>query len=346
MKIAKIIKSSTLYQAYRNCAVAIRQLNKNYRNENHYPKWKLYGSLCCAVAFRKFRADEFIYLHYMEHTWKERKQFVPSKERYQFMKQLNYSMYSCDILDTKKKESAFFKKYYQRDTLAIDKDDMGTDESMKALKDFVERNRKFIIKPLDGFGGKCVKIVNMDELDQGEFDSLVGEFEEGFIVETLIKQSDFVAKFHPESVNTVRINTVRYDDGTVDVLWPCLRFGRGASVVDNAASGGTSVALDPVTGISIGAADENGNSYTMHPDYGFPLVGFQMPDWNQACDLVRKLALMLPNTDCRLVGWDLALTDEGWMMVEANSLPSIIWQIAAGRGVRSDFERIKKAFGL
>ena len=99
-------------------------------------------------------------------------------------------------------------------------------------------------------------------------------------------------------------------------------------------------AIDERTGVTLGVADEKGNAYTHHPDSGLPLLGFQIPRWDEACEMVKLLAKGIP--DNRYTGWDLALTDEGWLLVEGNYIPLIIWQIAAHKGIRPDFERMRK----
>ena len=46
--------------------------------------------------------------------------------------------------------------------------------------------------------------------------------------------------------------------------------------------------------------------------------------------------------DCRIMGWDMALTDKGWVVVECNYGPELLIQWASGRGVRDEFEVIKE----
>ena len=47
-----------------------------------------------------------------------------------------------------------------------------------------------------------------------------------------------------------------------------------------------------------------------------PIEGFQLPVWTEACQLAREAArLFLP---LRFVGWDIALTETGPVLVEAN----------------------------
>lgn len=59
-----------------------------------------------------------------------------------------------------------------------------------------------------------------------------------------------------------------------------------------------------------------GNNYTYHPDTNIKLVGFQIPKWNEAVETAINLAKQVP--DVRYVGWDLALTADGWVMIEGN----------------------------
>jgi len=59
-----------------------------------------------------------------------------------------------------------------------------------------------------------------------------------------------------------------------------------------------------------------GVHYKKHPDTNFDLIGYQIPRWEEAKSLSKELALVLP--DNHYCGWDLVLTDEGWVLQEAN----------------------------
>ena len=89
----------------------------------------------------------------------------------------------------------------------------------------------------------------------------------GFVLEELIRQCQEMAALHPESVNTVRIPTLRFDDH-VQIVHPFLRVGRGKSVVDNGMSGGILCTIDPETGIVKNTADERGVHYVEIPESG------------------------------------------------------------------------------
>ena len=110
--------------------------------------------------------------------------------------------------------------------------------------------------------------------------------------------------------------------------------------MDNAGAGGVFGAVDTATGVITNVSDEFHHTFTKHPDTGISLVGFQVPKWKEACEKAITLAGLIP--DCHFVGWDLALTEKGWVMVEGNHQPFLIYQIATGKGLRREFTKLKK----
>ena len=240
---------------------------------------------------------------------------------------------SREYLYNKFKAYLRFKEYYKRDVVLVQ-----DNESKTAFLDFCLSHPVFVVKPLDLNCGKGIQIID-DRQEVNTFERLLGMNPKGFIAEELIKQEDSLSNLHPASINTLRINTINYGT-SVEIKWPCLRVGRGGNIVDNAGAGGVFGAIDVETGEIIKVSDEFHHTFVEHPDTGIPLVGFKVPKWKEACMLAKQLAEILP--DCRFIGWDLALTDKGWVMVEGNHSPLLIWQIAAGEGIRKDFSQMKK----
>lgn len=102
------------------------------------------------------------------------------------------------------------------------------------------------------------------------------------------------------------------------LFYPRLRMGRGGSSVDNVCAGGVFCSIDKQTGIVITQGASKGDAlFLRHPDSGVILPGFQIPEWDKAVELVIELATVLP--DIHYAGWDLAHTDHGWVLVEANA---------------------------
>ena len=67
------------------------------------------------------------------------------------------------------------------------------------------------------------------------------------------------------------------------------------------------------------------------------IKGFQIPDWEEVCNLA--IEAQKKYTEARLIGWDFAYTNEGWVMVEANGHTMFIGQqIADQKGKKKEFE--------
>ena len=199
---------------------------------------------------------------------------------------------------------------------------------------------KFIVKPHDMYMGLGVKIVDLSgAVLKQAFDSLQSDYENGFVMEELVAQSNEIGRFHPQSVNTVRVPTVNYGD-RIEIIHPFFRIGKGDSVVDNAGSGGIMVLVDVETGKTISKArDEHGHEYVKHPNTGYDLVGVQLPKWGEAIQLVKQLASVLPEN--KYTSWDLAYTDEhGWIMIEGNAKGQFVWQIVSRIGFKDEIEQI------
>ena len=88
-------------------------------------------------------------------------------------------------------------------------------------------------------------------------------------------------------------------------------------IVDNAGSGGIISNVDSNTGlIYTDGFDENGKSYKCHPDSGLNFKGWQIPLWKELIETVKSVHMAM--SDHIYVGWDFALTDNGWVLIEGN----------------------------
>lgn len=192
------------------------------------------------------------------------------------------------------------------------------------LEQIFEKNNGdgIFTKPLTGIQGKgCFKI----KINDLENPQLVEELfnilsTSKYIIQETIKQHPAINKIYPGSVNTVRLDTYISGNGLVEILSGLMRFGIGGSIVDNASSGGFFVPVDLTKGIlkSYGMQSlKTGNkTFYEHPDTLVKLAGYQIPYIDEAKDLVKKAAKELGD---RLVGWDVAIAEDGPMLIEGNS---------------------------
>lgn len=286
--------------------------------------------------------DEFFIYHYKDLTPEQRKSFVPEYEKNIFCCRVN-NYKSSRVFKSKWQTYQKFKLFYGRDCCLVS--DALVESRDGALLSFLSKHSDFIIKPDSGSLGKGVSIIHSANPDDA-LDAIIA-YTRGkkglFVVEELIRQSPGLGIFHPSSVNTIRLRTFRFDD-RVEILPSNLRLGSGGSIVDNTGRGGISAFLDK-DGVVIAACDNNGTHFEVHPDSGIQIMGFQVPGWKEAVTLAERLCQVVP--DVRYVGWDLALTEKGWVVIEGNDNSMFEGiQMPLQKGFRSDLDRILSEMGL
>jgi len=90
------------------------------------------------------------------------------------------------------------------------------------------------------------------------------------------------------------------------------------------------------------AADKQGHVFTHHPMTNTPIVGFQLPFFEEAKAMCEEAMQIVPQL--RYVAWDVALTQKGPRLIEGNSFPShAVPQFAAhypdGIGILPEFSK-------
>ena len=238
------------------------------------------------------------------------------------------------ILDNKNLTYKVFKKYYKRDLICI-KDI----EDKKTFLKFIENKEKFIIKPFDGHSGDGIEIIKVNNFKTKEelFNYTIERIP--FVAEELINQSNDLGCFHKESVNTIRVVTFQYKEST-SILWTFLRTGQGDSNVDNMGASGLGALINPENGVVMTDGFDWHNKKTkVHPDSNIQFKSFQIPKWDELLKMVKELSSELSQMHC--VGWDLALTDKGWVLVEGNARPQCVAvQTFSGKGYRPVFDKM------
>lgn len=277
--------------------------------------------------------DEYFLMDFEKYNTFGRNSFITDKNRWDYYAKLN-SQQGRALFNNKFKAYEIFKEYYNRELIQI-----SDDNDFLSFTDFRVKHHSFIVKPMLGSGGRGVYIEReSDEGDRVVFERIrnIGPV----VIETLIKQSSDMEKLHPGSLNTLRIPTVSTRKG-IKVFHPFLRIGVGDSIVDNAASGGIIAPVDPDLGIVTQfGITEKGEKYLKHPNTGFVIPGFRIPDWDGAVSFVKALARVVPEN--HYVGWDCALTEHGWVMVEGNAQGQFVTQYASKEGMRDELDEVLK----
>lgn len=125
---------------------------------------------------------------------------------------------------------------------------------------------------------------------------------------------------NPDSVNTIRFVSLRNQDG-VEIISATLRTGgQPGVIIDNLKKDGVGAQIEVATGIiNTHGFDYKDNIYVKHPVSGVQFLGFNIPNWEQAVELVKKAHQKLPQ--CAMLGWDIAITRDGADIIEVNSRP-------------------------
>lgn len=142
-----------------------------------------------------------------------------------------------------------------------------------------------------------------------------------YILEELIRNEDSIAQFHPQSLNTIRIVTVRGKSGKINILGAFIRFGTGGNVVDNGGNDGILAQINCEKGeIMTEAFDKKGISYSKHPDTGIQFIGFKIPHFQEMIDISKAAAEIVPSVP--ITGWDIVLRNDGIIdIIEGNHRP-------------------------
>ena len=167
--------------------------------------------------------------------------------------------------------------------------------------------------------------------------SLLGD--NALIFESIIRQTKQFSNFNPSSVNTVRFMTTLYPDGTVKVIATFIKIGRAGKCVDNAGCGGNiDVCVDLDSGEIKNAIQFDGwrniIEIEKHPDTGCQLNGIIIDNWQNIKEEVKKYQMAFPY--CKAAGWDIAITDDGPIVIEVNDFWDRTGQYFIRRGWRKE----------
>lgn len=233
---------------------------------------------------------------------------------------------------------AFYKMmgtFFKRDVLKID-----ADSTYESFSLFCDNHKSFILKPLSGQCGQGVSIYKEVNGDLETLFCKLKSISGGVVLEELIKQAKEMSAWNASSVNSVRIPSIATQSG-LHILQPFFRTGRKGAYVDNTGAGGVFAAIDEKDGTVItDGYDESGNRYEKHPDSHIQYHGWKIPKWDELLDLVGEVHRSLSSIH-HYVGFDFALTDDGWVLIEGN-WGQFTGQYCTHRGVRKEFYKLMR----
>jgi putative polysaccharide biosynthesis protein len=148
----------------------------------------------------------------------------------------------------------------------------------------------------------------------------------GCIVQPRLRNHPAIADLSNGALSTVRLVTIVNERGEFEPIYAVLRMAVGANtVVDNFHAGGIAAKVDMGTG-TLGRATDVGLRPEIgwrdrHPDTGAQITGRALPLWDDTRTLAARGHAAF--ADRLLIGWDIAITADGPVLIEGNSGPDL-----------------------
>lgn len=182
-----------------------------------------------------------------------------------------------------------------------------------SLNKVLEKYGRIIAKPVSGHGGNGVFFLAKEQ------DAPVSG---DFVLEKEVFNHKYSMDIYEKSLNTIRVFTLRDpSDGLFFIAGAVHRFGtEKTGCVDNFSKGGLTASVDFDSGV-LSAARSNPGVYeidfhSVHIDTLAQIEGVQVPFWDKVKDISIEMSQKIPGLN--LVGWDIAVSDCGLIVVEGN----------------------------
>lgn len=180
----------------------------------------------------------------------------------------------------------------------------GSAVTLNNVETWAVKQNEIVFKPaVDTGGGRGIHIGKSADILP-----IIKSSEERFLIQTVQTQHEGMAVFHPDSLNTIRLMTLR-KEGEIVPLSAVYRVGVGASRVDNQAAGGISCGIDERGCLREFAYDKNLKKCKVHPTTEKVFLGAEIPNWSGVIEVALRNHRRLTEFD--IISWDIAINAEG-----------------------------------
>lgn len=272
--------------------------------------WILADMVWCALRYGVGYLDYHVF-GFAVNRGRCRRTFMTMNHNLALARALNDSRYTGLFRD-KKRFNERFNAYLGRAWMDI------REGGVSGLARFIEGREAVFAKRTDLYGGQGVGRIATRGRDAAVLYRQLMESGR-YLVEEELVQHPALSRLCPASVNTIRIVTL-LSGGEAHFLYAFFRMGNGTSSTDNVSSGGMYTAVTRDGQLSpLAFSDKTGRYYSRHPRTGVQFEGCRIPFFHEAVRLCRSTALVEPRVG--YVGWDVAVTPEGPVLIEGNQLP-------------------------
>ncbi len=270
----------------------------------------LFDIIHCGLAYQAGYYDyqEFEFYNLNK---EQRKTYLTRGKNNEIIRRFNDKS-SFHKFENKPEFNKIFGKYLKRDWLYLD-------NNLDEFVAFFKKHPSIIVKPVDATGGNGVeKFTYSNDEDAKKLYSQLIEHKQ-LLVEECIKQHPEMSRLYEKSVNTLRMFTF-FKDGQSYFLQAVLKIGNGG-VIDNFSNGGMYTYVDETGTVFVEAIDQADNIYYNHPISNTQIVGFKVPMFKEAVELVKECSKVVPEVS--YIGWDVAISENGPVIVEGNCFPGV-----------------------
>jgi len=289
----------------------------------------------CTVRYESGYADYEEY-EYFNLNGRERRTMLSAAMNNRLIQRYNPIEHRGKFRD-KREFNRIFAEFLGREWLDVET------ASPDELRAFLDRHPVVMAKPIDAEAGAGIeRLTRAEEPDLEALRARLLKRRQTLLEERIVQHPE-LSRLAPDSVNSLRIVTFRRED-TVTVLASVLKFGTGAAI-DNFGAGGLYTTLDDEGVALYGALGNSGRVIEVHPQTGVEIAGFRVPRFDEVLALADRLARVVP--EIPYVGWDIAVTPDGPVVIEGNENSGLWWMRPSVSGIKEGLlPRYREAMGF
>ena len=298
------------------------KMNAYIRNKHGHvnPLWRVRYGIGIVYNYLKYQAtiSDYFELTFYKKRHQEKQKYITSPQALSF----------ATFVDSMDAISKYFSKteMYQALGEYIQRDQLFTSQcTREQFMDYIKVHPRCIYKPDKDDCGHGIELWTVDETNaEDKYRQAVSA---PAVLDELVVQSPIMASLNPSSVNTIRLYSLLIGS-ELKFFASFIRMGRNGAIVDNLGSGGLLAGVDIRTGqVFTPGTDDTGRCFEKHPDTGAVIRGFQVPNWQALLQFTGKVAKHYP---LHYVGWDIAICENGFQIIEVNPDPMI-------HGIQTEF---------
>ena len=193
-----------------------------------------------------------------------------------------------------------------------------------------------LIKDLDA-SSDLLLLGNGRQIDLASFaQEIIEDYPEGFLLQSAIEQHVDMSRMTGDAVGTLRVVTLRDENG-ISPLYTIWKIPSPKAMSDNYWQDGSMIADIDDQGRVTRCKRGNGAGMEWidaHPVSAVRFQGHQIPHWDKLHDAAVAAHGLFP--EFGVIGWDIGMSAEGPIIIEANDNPfHALYQLAAGQGIRN-----------